>query len=114
MAQPIRTPAAQKREAAEPGHTSAVRRRKKVAPTPEPLSRVIDRAPDSVARPAVVQAAKTSKRNCSTVAREMILNGATNDEVWAVISVEFRLSADKRGYPNWYRSKLRRDGLLPE
>jgi hypothetical protein len=56
------------------------------------------------------KAPKTRARSCSSAARELILAGKTNDEVWAAISAEFDLDAKKRGYPAWYRFQLRKQG----
>ncbi len=49
-------------------------------------------------------------QNCSTVARELILSGKSNLEVWTVIQKEFDLDEKKRGYPAWYRWQLRQAG----
>lgn len=63
------------------------------------------------AKPAKA-AAQQGKRNCSTVARALILEGKTNAEVWAVIKDEFKLSDNKKHYPAWYRSEQKRAGNL--
>jgi len=60
-------------------------------------------------------AAKTEKavrRTVSSVARELILAGKTNDEVWKALQSEFQLADSKKGYPCWYRADLRKKGLL--
>lgn len=57
------------------------------------------------AKPAVSKAG-----TCSARARELILAGRTNQEVWDIISVEFSLDDKKRLYPAWYRRELRNKG----
>lgn len=89
----------------------------------------IEKAKDSLAtssKPSGEAAAKSKKKKsptptkeagkpipCSTVACNMILDGATNEEVWEVIRDRYNLDAKKRHYPSWYRSMLRRQGKLP-
>jgi len=58
----------------------------------------------------IVETRVTGKRNTTTVAEAMIRAGKTNAEVWEVISVEFNLDEGKKGYPSWYRSRMRRNG----
>lgn len=55
---------------------------------------------------------KERSASCSSVARELILAGKTNEEVWTVIKAQFKLSDDKRHYPTWYRCQLKRAGKL--
>ena len=63
-------------------------------------------------------AVKTAKNpvgregTCSAVARQLILDGQTNQQVWDAISVQFQLSDSKRLYPSWYRRELRLKGLI--
>jgi hypothetical protein len=55
--------------------------------------------------------AKSEKKiSCSAAARDLILSGKTNEEVWTVIAEQFNLDAKKRGYPAWYRFQLRKAG----
>lgn len=49
----------------------------------------------------------------SATAQALILDGKTNDEVWHALQKKFGLDESKRGYPSWYRSYLRRLGILP-
>jgi hypothetical protein len=51
---------------------------------------------------------KPARISCSSVARDLILAGKTNEEVWKVIKDQFKLSDDKRHYPTWYRCQLNR------
>lgn len=61
--------------------------------------------------PKAVPADKGEKKvSCSAVARDLILAGKTNDEVWVVIAEQFKLDQKKRGYPAWYRFLLRKTG----
>jgi hypothetical protein len=53
-------------------------------------------------------------RTVSSVARELILQGLDNNAVFAKLVDEFKLDADKKYYPAWYRSELRGKGLLPK
>lgn len=50
----------------------------------------------------------------SAVCKKLILDGKSNDEVWKVIKPQFELGDDKKWYPAWNRSALRRAGLLPK
>lgn len=58
----------------------------------------------------------TAKREAactvSSVARDLIVAGKTNAEVWEVISKEFNLDDGKKGYPAWYRADCKRKGLI--
>lgn len=65
-------------------------------------------APKAEKQPAKREAART----VSTVARELIVAGKTNPEVWAVIQKEFDLDDSKKSYPAWYRSDCKRKGLV--
>ena len=53
---------------------------------------------------------RATRRTVSSAAREWILAGMKNDEVYSKLVDEFQLSADKKYYPSWYRSELRRKG----
>jgi len=66
-------------------------------------------APEPKAK-AEPKAEAEKKVSCSAVARDLILSGKTNDEVWVVIAAQFNLDAKKRGYPAWYRFQLRKAG----
>jgi hypothetical protein len=66
---------------------------------------------DPVNEHGVVKAVKTKRverTSCSSVAKELILAGKTNQEVWDVISKQFKLDATKKHYPTWYRCQLKR------
>jgi len=49
---------------------------------------------------------------CASVAKELILAGKTNKEVWEVISKQFKLDSTKKHYPTWYRCQLKRQKKL--
>lgn len=60
----------------------------------------------------VAKAAKQAKVTVSSRARELILDGLANADVFAKLKDEFSLDDSKKHYPAWYRSELRRKGLL--
>ena len=49
----------------------------------------------------------------SARARQLILEGLANKDVFAKLKEEFNLPETKKSYPAWYRSELRRQGKLP-
>jgi hypothetical protein len=51
-------------------------------------------------------AAKSARRTVSSVARELILAGRTNEQVFDALHKEFKLAADHRAYPSWYRAQI--------
>lgn len=57
-------------------------------------------------------AAKAKKPTVSSVAREAILKGKANDAVFKLLQEQFKLDDSKKHYPAWYRSELRRKGLI--
>lgn len=63
--------------------------------------------------PVVKSGKPTKTKGVSAVARELILAGRTNQEVWAVIKEAFNLDDSKKHYPTWYRCELKRKGQLP-
>ena len=65
-------------------------------------------APELVITPTKLPA----KPTVSSVARVLLLAGATNDEVWKALKEQFKLSDGKKHYPSWYRAQLRRQGKL--
>jgi hypothetical protein len=44
--------------------------------------------------------------------RELVLEGKTNQEIWAIVQPEFDLPAEKKSYPGWYRAQLKREGKV--
>lgn len=61
----------------------------------------------------VVKSDKPAKaKGVSAVARDLILAGKTNQEVWAVIKEAFNLDDSKKHYPSGYRCELKRAGKL--
>lgn len=55
---------------------------------------------------------KAKSGGVSTMARELILSGKTNQEVWAILKETFSLDDSKKHYPSWYRCEMRRKGLV--
>ena len=71
-------------------------------------------APAKAGRRAVDAEVKAPKRiGISQTARDLILEGKTNQEVWEVLKQTFSLDDSKRHYPTWYRCELKRTGKLP-
>lgn len=62
--------------------------------------------------PVVEAPVKAKRGGISHVARELILAGKTNQEVWAILKDSFNLDDGKKHYPTWYRSELKRKGML--
>lgn len=59
---------------------------------------------------------KEKRTTISSLCRDMILDGATNAEIFAKLQETYgeeRFDQDKRHYPAWYRCELRRKGALP-
>ena len=57
---------------------------------------------------------KAKKTGISATARELILSGKTNQEVWEVLKQQFNLDDSKKHYPTWYRCEMKRTGLIPK
>lgn len=57
-------------------------------------------------------AKKSAKPSISGMAREMILAGKTNEEIWEALKSTFDLDHSKRHYPVWYRCEMKRKGKL--
>jgi hypothetical protein len=55
---------------------------------------------------------KPEDTTVSSLSRKLILDGKTNKEVWAVIKAKFKLEDNKKHYPAWYRSEMKRSGKL--
>lgn len=58
------------------------------------------------------KAAPKDKRTVTSVARELIVAGKTNDEVWDALVKEFKLDDSKKSYPAWYRRDCKKRGLI--
>lgn len=55
---------------------------------------------------------KKEGENCAVYCRNMILLGHSNIEIFEAIKTNFGHGDDKRGYPAWYRHKMREAGLI--
>lgn len=69
------------------------------------------------AEPKAAKVAKTTetkpkRTGISATARELILAGKTNQEVWAELKAQFNLDDSKKHYPTWYRCEMKRKGQL--
>lgn len=51
---------------------------------------------------------KEARRTVSSAAREHILAGHDNKKVFELLQSEFKLDDDKKSYPGWYRSEMKR------
>lgn len=60
----------------------------------------------------VVKKVKPEDTTVSSLSRELILAGKTNKEVWTIIKAKFKLEDNKKHYPAWYRSEMKRSGKL--
>jgi len=77
---------------------------------PKPV--VTEEPKTKVAKKAIEPKAK--KAGISATARELILSGKTNQEVWEALKQQFNLDDSKKHYPTWYRCEMKRTGLLPK
>lgn len=64
--------------------------------------KIVSRSNDVLPKPISVAA----------FARELILAGRTNEDVFKSLQAKFNLDASKKHYPSWYRCQLRAKGLL--
>lgn len=87
-------------------------------PTPPAPELTVTDAKAKKPRAKKVKAEKPAKEpkekrvTVTQVAEQLILDGKTNDEVWAVIQPQFRLDDNKKNYPSWFRSRLKKHGRL--
>lgn len=82
-------------------------------PAPKTIMGSAIKAGRRAADPVVKSDKPTKAKGVSAVARELILAGRTNQEVWAVIKEAFNLDDSKKHYPTWYRCEMKRKGQLP-
>ena len=52
------------------------------------------------------------RRSVSSAARELIVAGKTNEEVWKALQKEFDLPDSKKSYAAWYRADCKRKSLI--
>lgn len=45
----------------------------------------------------------------AAVVRELVQQGKSNAEIWAIIQPKFQLNGGKRHYPAWYRAEMKRN-----
>ena len=91
-------------------HLESLKNPKPVAAA-EPKAKVV-KAGRRAADPVVE--VKPKKMGISATARELILSGKTNQEVWEALKQQFNLDDSKKHYPTWYRCEMKRTGLLPK
>jgi hypothetical protein len=94
-------------------------RAKKPAKTPKakkaklaPKAKPIKPAAKIPSGPGRLKNSGDRKPSLAARARELILAGKDNDAVFVVLQREFGISEQKKHYPSWYRSQLKRQGLL--
>lgn len=63
-------------------------------------------------KPKAEKPPRPKRVTVTSVTEDLILDGKSNPEVWAKIKEQFKLSDDKRWYPSWFRSRLKREGRL--
>lgn len=71
-------------------------------------------AKNKAGRAVQAEEPKNKRGGVATMARELILAGKTNKEIWDALKQAFDLDDSKRHYPAWYRSEMRRKGLVRE
>lgn len=72
--------------------------------------------PKTAKKIKVAKKPKEKRITISSLCRDMILDGATNDQIFTALQEKYgeeRFGPDKRHYPAWYRCELRRKGELP-
>ena len=79
-------------------------------PKPKTILTEAAKAGRRAADPEVKQTKK--REGISQTARDLILAGKTNQEVWAVLKEAFNLDDSKKHYPTWYRCELKRKGMM--
>jgi hypothetical protein len=84
---------------------------------------LVDRALKAPAGKALVKAQKeadgtkepaTREPTVASVAREMVINGQTDEQIFAHLVTVFQVGGEKKYYPSWYRSQLVRKGTIPK
>ena len=83
-------------------------------PAPETVIGEAIKAGRRVTDPVVKSGKSAKAKGVSAMARELILAGKTNQEVWAELKQRFGLDDSKKHYPTWYRCEMKRKGLLPK
>jgi len=74
---------------------------RRVSGSPKPTVKVTERSP------------RPHSQSAASFIRDMILDGATNLEIFEACQEKFGYEKNKRHYPAWYRSEMRRKGTLP-
>lgn len=75
---------------------------------------VIEKAKSTSTKAPKASKPTEPKESISSVMRQLIIDGKTNQEVWDACKTRFALDDKKRGYPAWYRTELKNKGQLPE
>lgn len=75
------------------------------------------RAPETKKVSRLIISAETSKNSKISLAeamRQLVVAGKDNLEIFNELKDEYNLTNKQRGYPAWYRSDLRRRGIIKE
>jgi len=59
-------------------------------------------------------APKEKRVSCRSRCQELIRQGLSNSEIWAIIQPEFNMPAGHKHYPGWYRGEMKRLAKTPE
>ena len=66
------------------------------------------KAVKSVKSKSTKPVAATKSSGISAMARSMIADGYSNQEIWEKLKSEFKLDDSKKHYPTWYRCEMKR------
>ncbi len=64
------------------------------------------RSAKDTSAPRVLKSVEGREGSMSSFARKLILEGKTNEEVFAALVKKFKVTKNHRGYPSWYRRQL--------
>jgi len=68
----------------------------------------------AVATAPTVRKPRANKRCVSSVARQMVVDGKTNEQIWEILVNEFKLDEAKKSYPKWYRNEMLKKGFIDD
>lgn len=55
---------------------------------------------------------RAKRAGLANTIREMIVDGMSNEDIWAAVKEKHNLDDRKKHYPGWYRCEMKRKGLL--
>lgn len=62
--------------------------------------------------PKAAESNQIKKPTVAATIRRMILDGKENADIFVVLQRDFGFDEEKKHYPAWYRSQMRREGLI--